>query len=78
MNLVPIGTKTTLKGTGEGFSSWYDHIYVNAVATRERTEKGGASDVVAGLNISTAMARREVSDHLPVWAEFRTDGTDDD
>ncbi len=26
----------------------------------------------------TQQARSEISDHLPVWAEFRTDGLDDD
>jgi len=79
VNLVPSGTKTTLKSQGQGFSSWYDHIYVHVGATQERTGKGGAYDFVAGLGYaSTQTARKEISDHLPVWAEFRIDGIDDD
>lgn len=31
VNLIPVGTKTTLKGQGEGFSEWYDHIYVDSL-----------------------------------------------
>lgn len=79
INLIPTATKTTLKSSGEGFSSWYDHIYVHAGATQERTGKAGAYDFVAGLGYArTQTARKEISDHLPVWAEFRIDGPDDD
>ena len=35
-NLIPLGTKSTLKSGSEGFSAWYDHIYVDRVATRRR------------------------------------------
>ncbi len=79
VNLIPAGTKTTLKESGEGFSSGYDHLYVNTQATREGTGKGSAYDFVAGLGYTdTQQARSEISDHLPVWAEFRIDGPDDD
>lgn len=79
INLVPMGAKTTLKGSGEGFSSWYDHIYVDSQATKEATRKGNAYDFVEGLGYSaTQTAKKELSDHLPVWAEFRVDGEDDD
>jgi hypothetical protein len=48
-------------------------------STREATGKGGAYDFVAGLGYAdTQQAKVEISDHLPVWAEFRTDGADDD
>lgn len=78
VNLIPLGTKTTLKGSGEGFSSSYDHIYVNGDATKERTGKGGAYDFVTGFSMTTQLGKKEVSDHLPVWAEFKTNGPDDD
>jgi deoxyribonuclease-1-like protein len=79
INLIPANTRTTLKGSGEGFSSSYDHIYVNKVATTERTGKAGAYDFVFGQGYtSTQTAKKELSDHLPVWAQFKTDGPDDD
>ncbi len=79
LNVIPSNTKTTLKGSGEGFSSSYDHIYVHKEATKERTGKAGAYDFVAGEGYtSTQKAKKELSDHLPVWAQFRTDGPDDD
>ena len=37
VNLIPAGTLTTLKASGQGFSSWYDHLYVNGQATTEAT-----------------------------------------
>jgi len=79
MNLIPAGTLTTLKGSEQGFSSWYDHLYVNQQATTEATGKGGVYDFVVRLGYSdTQQARSEISDHLPVWAEFRIDVMDDD
>jgi exonuclease III len=79
INLLSANTKTTLKGTGEGFSAWYDYIYVDSTATVEATGNADAYDFIAGLGFtSTQEARKEISDHLPVWAEFRTDSTDDD
>lgn len=79
VNLIPANTKTTLKGQGEGFSEWYDHIYVDSQTTTEATGRGNAYDFVGGLGYtSTQQARGEISDHLPVWAEFGIDGPDDD
>ena len=79
INLIPNNTKTTLKGSGEGFSSSYDHIFVHKEATKERTGKAGAYNFVLGQGFtSTQTAKKELSDHLPVWAQFKTDGPDDD
>jgi hypothetical protein len=79
VNLIPAGTLTTLKGSGQGFASGYDYLYVNGQATSEATGRGGAYDFVAGLGYTdTQQAKSEISDHLQVWAEFRIDGTDDD
>jgi integrase len=68
INLIPNNTETTLKGSGEGFSSSYDHIFVHKEATKERTGKAGAYDFVLGQGFtSTQAAKKELSDHLPVW-----------
>ncbi|MBI4427515.1 MAG: endonuclease/exonuclease/phosphatase family protein [Ignavibacteriales bacterium] len=78
-NLIPLGTKTTFKSTSEGFASWYDHIFIDSEATKEATGKGNAYDLSEGLGYTSSLdARKEISDHLPVWAEFRIDGEDDD
>ena len=74
-----MGSNTTLKGKGEGFSAWYDHIYVDRNATKEATGKGNALDFMKDLGYTkTQQAKKEISDHVPVWAEFRVDGQDDD
>ena len=79
VNLIPAGTLTTLKGSGQGFASGYDQLYVNGQATSEATGKGGAYDFVAGLGYTEEQqAGSEISDHLPVWAGFRIDGADVD
>ena len=79
VNLVPQGTLTTLRGSGQGFASSYDHNFVQQNHTQEATGNGGAYDFVAGLGYTdTQAAKRDLSDHLPVWAEFRIDGPDDD
>ena len=45
----------------------------------EATSKSEAYDFVAGLNYTDfQVAKGEISDHLPTWAEFRVDGPDDD
>ena len=78
-NLVPAGTLTTFKHTAQGFANWYDHIFIQQTYTQEATGNGGAYDFVAGLGYTDfQQAKREVSDHLPVWAEFRINGPDDD
>ncbi len=79
VNLVPPGTLTTFKKTAQGFASSYDHIFVQQTHTQEATGRGGAYDFVVGLGYTDFQkAKKEISDHLPVWAEFRIDGVDDD
>ena len=76
--------KTTFSGNGESYVSAYDHIYANPFLTKEYVaESANALDVtrvVYGDNsqASMAAAKRELSDHLPVFAVFRTDQADDD
>lgn len=77
-NLVPPESKTTLKGNGLGFSSWYDHIFILDNFTTEATGNGGAFDFVKGLGFTSNKKAKEISDHIPVWAEFKTDNQDDD
>lgn len=63
LNLIPAGTVTTLKGSGQGFSAGESHLYVNQQATLETTGKCGAYDFVAGLGYTdTRQAKREISD----------------
>ncbi len=67
LNLIPAGTLTTLKESGQGFSTGYDHLYINQQATTEATGKGGVYDFVVGLGYTdTQQAKNEISDHLPV------------
>ncbi len=48
----------------------YDNLLFNRFATTEFTGRWGVVDVqkVFGLTLEQAL---EVSDHLPIWAEFR-------
>lgn len=46
----------------------YDHIFFLSAATREFLQ-GGVFDTVREFNLSLEQAQ-EISDHLPVWAEF--------
>ena len=75
--------ETTFRTDGTGYASPYDHMYVLADQTGEYTGQCRAVDVtklVYGNNSVANMkkARSDLSDHLPVWAEFRVDGPDDD
>lgn len=47
----------------------YDNILFQQQATREFTGKGGVYDFMRQYNLTLEQAL-EVSDHLPVWAEF--------
>lgn len=47
----------------------YDNIIFHSVATREFVGRGGVVDFMRDYNLSADEAL-EVSDHLPVWAEF--------
>jgi endonuclease/exonuclease/phosphatase family metal-dependent hydrolase len=58
------GTPTNTRGTAQ-----YDNIVFHSQATREFTGRGGIFDFLRQYNLSIEEAL-EVSDHLPVWAEF--------
>ena len=47
----------------------YDNIVFHSQATREFIGRGGVDDFLREHNLSMEEAL-EVSDHLPVWAEF--------
>jgi len=58
------GTKTNTRRTKS-----YDNILLSTRATTEYTGRSGVFDLMAefGLTVDQAL---EVSDHMPVWAEF--------
>ncbi len=58
------GTPTNTRGTAQ-----YDNIIFHAGATAEFNGRGGVLDFLREFNLSIEEAL-EVSDHLPVWAEF--------
>lgn len=80
--LEPEGVGTTLKADGSASESAYDHILASESATgREWTGRSGAYYFVPALypgGEGAAGASSEVSDHLPVWAEFHTGMADGD
>ena len=57
-------TPTNTRGTSQ-----YDNIVFHSQATREFTGRGGIFDFLRQYNLSIEEAL-EVSDHMPVWAEF--------
>ena len=61
---VVSGTPTNTRGTKQ-----YDNILFSEAATVEFTGRGGVYDFMREHNLSLQEAI-EVSDHLPVWAEF--------
>jgi len=64
MTWVVSGTPTNTRGTSQ-----YDNLVFHGSATREFTGRGGVFDFLRQYNLSMEEAL-EVSDHLPVWAEF--------
>jgi len=64
MTWVISATPTNTRGTAQ-----YDNIVFQSQATREFTGRGGVFDFLRQYNLSVEEAL-EVSDHLPVWAEF--------
>jgi endonuclease/exonuclease/phosphatase family metal-dependent hydrolase len=60
------GTPTNTRGTAQ-----YDNILFDENATREFVGRGGVFDFLREYNLTLDQAL-EVSDHLPVWAEFST------
>ena len=64
--IVPalVGVMTNTLGTES-----YDNLYFHEQHTREFNGKAGLVDLVRVFNLNTKQAE-EISDHLPVWAEF--------
>ena len=60
------GTPTNTRGTKQ-----YDNLLFHREATTEFTGQAGVLDLMREFNLSQTAAL-EVSDHLPVWAEFST------
>jgi deoxyribonuclease-1-like protein len=77
--VIPDEALTSLSSNPTGFANHYDEICLVRDATREFSGAGGAFDFVAAMfEGRNTPAKKFVSDHLPVWAEFRTDQPDDD
>jgi len=64
MTLTVQGVSTTPRGTAQ-----YDNIVFDPAATVEFTGRAGVFDFLRAYNLSIEEAV-EISDHLPVWAEF--------
>ena len=64
MTWVISGIPTNTRGTKQ-----YDNIVFQGQATSEFTGRGGVFDFLREYNLTTDEAL-EVSDHIPVWAEF--------
>jgi len=76
--LTKAGTRTTFGKTAEG-GHWYDNIWIDPSYTQdESTGRVGVSTPSSNsYGAACAPFLEGVSDHCPVWAEFRVD-TDDD
>jgi deoxyribonuclease-1-like protein len=61
---VLTATPTTARGT-----KMCDNMLYNRQATVEFTGRAGVLDVLSELNLTMAQTL-ELSDHLPIWAEF--------
>lgn len=75
--------KSTFKRDGSGWASSYDHMFVGPGTTEYEEDTCDTLDVtrvVFGDNLPMNMrkARRELSDHLPIFAVFDVSGPDDD
>jgi hypothetical protein len=77
--VIPDEVATSLSSKPTGFANHYDDICLTLDQTREFSGNRGAFDFVAAMfEGKNDPAKRFVSDHLPVWADFRTDQPDDD
>lgn len=63
---LPNDTPTNTRGDAQ-----YDNIFFSRQFTDEFTGRSGLFDLIRQFNLTTEQALR-VSDHMPVWAEFRT------
>ena len=58
------GVPTNTRGT-----KLYDNIVYDSLATQEFTGRAGVFDFMRHFNL-TEQEALEISDHIPVWAEF--------
>lgn len=75
---------TTFKNDYSAYASAYDHLYISLTNTIEYiTGSANAFDVtnyIYGNNSAASMkkSKSELSDHLPVFGVYKTNGKDDD
>jgi endonuclease/exonuclease/phosphatase family metal-dependent hydrolase len=81
---IDSNAKSTFKTDGSGYASSYDHIYISETDTAEFIQGQcallDATKYIFGDNSTDHMkkSRKELSDHLPVWAVFDVTAPDDD
>lgn len=74
--------KTTFKRDYSDYASSYDHIYITNTVLEDYKNKSSVIDVtklIYGSNSESNMekSKKELSDHLPVWAIFKRNVPDD-
>jgi deoxyribonuclease-1-like protein len=75
---------TTFKNDYSAYASAYDHLYISTSNTKEYMEgSANAFDVtnyIYGNNSAASMkkSKSELSDHLPIFGVYKTNGKDDD
>ena len=75
---------TTFKNDYSAYASAYDHLYISTSNTKEYMEgSANAFDVtnyIYGNNSAASMkkSKSELSDHLPIFVVYKTNGKDDD
>ena len=75
---------TTFKNDYSAYASAYDHLYISMSNTKEYLEgSANAFDVtnyIYGNNSAASMkkSKSELSDHLPIFGVYKTNGKDDD
>jgi endonuclease/exonuclease/phosphatase family metal-dependent hydrolase len=74
VTLLVTGAGTTVNRRGER-CNLYDNIVIDDQRSSEWTGRAGA---IQPADLELAAFRALVSDHLPVWASFDTNGPDDD
>lgn len=80
-NVIPMDMKTSLgkKGLSESYDNiWLDQTFTSNEYTGNPEAYNFVEALFEGDEDMYGMAKTLVSDHLPVWAEFRTDREDDD
>ena len=82
-NRIPIfpgNFKTTL-GTKHKRSKAYDNFWLDTLYTKEYSGDFGSYDfddsLYVGIDSAWVDARKEISDHIPIWVTFYTDKDDD-